>query len=251
MTMTHNSSVLVDSYSDSRRDLTLNEVSTGNALSSDIVDQLIQEVQTAKADQIKLLVIKSSSRIFCSGFDIRNLDNERDSTLLLRFTKIGLMLEAIADYPFKTVAIVEGSAVGAGADLALACDHRIGTKNASFRFPGAKFGLILGTHRLAELLGEQKALELTTSDAKLFSNDAQSLGAFRIESETSAVEEALIRLNSGVNQLSLETVYKLKRASRKDSADQALSELIRSIAANPGIKERMTDYIEGIKSNLS
>jgi len=68
---------------------------------------------------------------------------------VLRFVRIEMLLQAVATSPARTVALAHGKVFGAGADLFACCHHRIAAAGTTFRMPGLKFGLMLGTRRFA------------------------------------------------------------------------------------------------------
>ena len=134
--------------------LQLNRPEKGNALSTLLVQALTETLETATRDpELRLLVLSGAGRHFCTGFDLSDLDHETDDSLLARFTRVELMLQAVHGAPFATLALAHGRTLGAGADLFAACSERWIVGDASFAFPGAGFGLVLGTSRLASLVG--------------------------------------------------------------------------------------------------
>ena len=234
--------VLVDTVSATRRDLTLNSGPTRNALSIALVDGLIDELDSAARSGVRLVVLRSCVPVFSAGFDLGSLEEETDASLLWRFARIGILLEKLLAAPFTTVALLEGAAVGAGADLALACDHRIGTPEVSFRFPGAGFGVVLGTQRLATLVGQSRALHLISTNAKLTSADAHALGVLQVEPSIEEAEAQTATLQAGLDRLPTGTFAQLAQAGRSGDHGEALADLVRSIAASPGIKDRITEF---------
>ncbi|MCR1784941.1 enoyl-CoA hydratase/isomerase family protein [Nocardioides carbamazepini] len=131
--------------------VTLDRPERANALSADLVEALHDVLDEAAAARPEALVLRGNDRHFAAGFDLGGLAAETDATLALRFLRIGLLLERLIAAPYRTVAVANGVAVGAGADLVLACDHRLVDPAVTLRFPGAAFGVALGTVRRAEL----------------------------------------------------------------------------------------------------
>jgi enoyl-CoA hydratase/carnithine racemase len=122
-----------------------------NALSAALVEDLHTVLDDAEEHRPRALVIRGNRRHFAAGFDLAGLDRETDASLALRFLRIGLLLERLLSVPYVTVAVAEGAAVGAGADLVLACDHRLVEPGVTLRFPGSAFGVVLGAGRRAAL----------------------------------------------------------------------------------------------------
>ncbi|WP_156391163.1 MULTISPECIES: enoyl-CoA hydratase/isomerase family protein [unclassified Nocardioides] len=131
--------------------VTLNRPARANALSANLVETLHAVLDQADRARPEALVLRGNPRHFAAGFDLGGLEVETDASLTLRFLRIGLLLERLLAAPYVTVAVAEGAAVGAGADLVLACDHRLVDPRVSLRFPGSAFGVALGAVRRAEL----------------------------------------------------------------------------------------------------
>jgi enoyl-CoA hydratase len=131
--------------------VTLDRPERANALSADLVEALHGALDEADASGPHTLVLRGNARHFAAGFDLGGLARETDATLAWRFLRIGALLERLLAAPYTTVAVAEGAAVGAGADLVLACDHRLVAHGVTLRFPGSAFGVALGTVRRAEL----------------------------------------------------------------------------------------------------
>ncbi len=122
------------------------------------------------------MVITSTGHAFCAGVDLADLGTLTDVQAGARFRGIQATFDLLRQAPLVTIAVVNGHAVGAGADLALACDHRLGTVAASFRFPGPAFGLLMGTSTLAETVGPAVAQRLLLSGATVLADEAHALG---------------------------------------------------------------------------
>lgn len=144
------------------RTLTLDRPDKGNALSAALVERLLDAFHQAVADPATLaIVIRGLGRHFCTGFDLAELDTSSDGDLLQRFVRIETLLDAIWRAPVPVTAVAQGRLWGAGADLFAACEHRVLASDAHVRFPGAGFGLVLGTRRLTCRVGPHRARLLT------------------------------------------------------------------------------------------
>jgi enoyl-CoA hydratase/carnithine racemase len=137
--------------------LILNRPDKRNALNLTLADSLLREIGQAAHDGTRLIILQGNGPSFCAGFDFSDLNIATAGDLLLQFVRIEQMLQAVAHSPVDTVAMAHGHTVGAGADLLVACRHRIGAADTQLRFPGAQFGLILGARRLAQCAGADAA----------------------------------------------------------------------------------------------
>ncbi|MFT4084857.1 MAG: enoyl-CoA hydratase/isomerase family protein [Nocardioides sp.] len=220
-------------------ELVLDRPESANALDEELVEALLAALDEASAAGAAAIVLRGNPRHFAAGFDLGGLAEETDAGLALRLLRIGVLLERLRTGPWLTVALVEGTAVGAGADLALACDHRIGTRAAGFAFPGARFGLVLGTARLAGLAGADRALD----------------GSRPLDAERAAAAGLLTELTDRPEQAAAAVLERwsatapvartaLLRQSRQHDTDGELAALARSVAV-PGLRSRILAYAAG------
>ncbi|WP_158215365.1 enoyl-CoA hydratase/isomerase family protein [Candidimonas nitroreducens] len=215
----------------------------GNALSAPMVETLQALVQAASADtSVHTLLLRSRSRHFCTGFDLGNLEAQSDGDLLARFVRIEMLLDAIWRAPLRTVALCAGRAWGAGADLFAACDLRLAVQGSRYAFPGAGFGLVLGTRRLAVRVGMQRTHDLTCEGTVLDAAQALQAGLASHLAATPEEAEALLATLTRPPATPRATVAALRAAALADThGDADLLALVRS-AAEPGLKNRIVQY---------
>lgn len=149
---------------------------TRNAVTDEMADVLHRAMDVVVRDARPGLLLTSALGVFSAGTDLRGLDEAGDEVLRERFRRVQSVLDRIVDLPALTIAVLDGPALGAGADLALACEHRIATPSASLRFPGPQFGLLLGTMRLAALVGAARAQRILLTSEALDAEGALALG---------------------------------------------------------------------------
>lgn len=126
--------------------------------------------------QPRVLILTGGEGVFASGVDIRQL---RDRTHLdgLRGSNARLFMR-ILRLPMPTIAVLDGYAIGGGAELAYACDFRIGSPLARFANPETSLGVIAGagaSWRLAALVGEPTAKEMLFTGRSLDADEALAL----------------------------------------------------------------------------
>lgn len=239
--------LLVDRQGDITR-LTLNRPQRGNALSAELVQGLHDAVLACHRDGTRLLLIEGAGKHFCTGFDLGDLDSETDDTLLARFVRVELMLQAIYTAPFTTVARVQGRAMGAGADLAVACEQCWVADDSRFAFPGAAFGLVLGTARLSARVGPALARQWIGAGATVDADTALAAGLalrhFEVD-EHGKPDTALEVLARQARRLDSDTQAAIHAASRVSDGELArqLAALVQS-AARRGLRERIRAYRE-------
>lgn len=218
--------------------LTLARPERGNALVPELVEALLAAVQGAAADPtLHTLVLRAEGRHFCTGLDLSDLEASRDGDWLQRLVRIETLLQALWRCPLATVALAQGRAWGAGADLFAACETRIAAPDASFRFPGAQFGIVLGTRRLALRIGSAAARALVLGGGTL--DAAEGLAAGLV---TALGTEPVIT-PPAVDPATARAVRAASRGDPPGAAEADLAALVRS-AAEPGLKARIQAYRE-------
>ncbi len=232
--------------------VSLAQPARGNALSAELVETLINAVDRCIAnEEIDTLVFTAEGRNFCTGFDLgdhaqasETSDESMppdtaftDGPLLWRFVRVEHLLSLIWHAPLRTVAVAQGRAWGAGADLFAACDVRLADATTQWKFPGAGFGLVLGTRRLGTLVGADLALDWVSHGRSIETGQAASSGF-----ATSIIENAA-DWRAHVPRLAVRRPVhaQLKAATRADMRDADLAALVRS-AAHPGLADRIQRY---------
>jgi enoyl-CoA hydratase len=140
-----------------------------NALNSELVDSLREAVETAAAEDVRVIVITGQGTVFCAGADLSG------DVFAADFPDKAIALNmAIDAAPMPVIAALNGPAIGAGVQLAMVCDLRVVSPEAYFQFPIAKYGLALDNwsiRRLASLVGHGRARAMLLAAERL---DAQT-----------------------------------------------------------------------------
>lgn len=144
-----------------------------NALDHDALDGLAGALAAARAEPTRVLVLTGSHGHFCSGADLAGVDS---TEFVGRLSEV---LEGFRTLPCPTLAAVEGYALGAGTQLALACDLRMAAPGAAFGVPAARLGLMVDQwtiRRLAALAGQSVARHLLLTTDRMSGERAHELG---------------------------------------------------------------------------
>lgn len=221
--------------------LWLSRPERGNAMGAEMVASIDAALDAALAAGARLIVLRGRGRNFCTGLDLADLETVTDGELALRIIRIELLLQRIHALPVTTMAIAGGRVFGAGADLFAACDYRLALPRASFAFPGPAFGLVLGTGRLAGLVGDGAARGLLLAGAPVDAAQAEALGLVTGVVEEAALDDAIAAARAAACRLDATTVAALHARTRRADDDGDLSALARSVA-RPGLKARVEAY---------
>lgn len=221
--------------------VTLNRPDKLNAFCADLVEELLRVVQEAYANGTRLMVFQGAGRNFSAGFDLNGFEEQSEGDLVLRFIRIEQLLQAVYYAPFQTIALVHGKNFGAGVDLICSCNRRYAVAQSTFRMPGLRFGLVLGTRRFMQRVGMDRARDILAKSQTFGAEDALAMNFVHGVAEPQAwpalIEEAVQEIHS----LSAEAVSSLLRVTAADKRDADLAELVRSASA-PGLKERLHRY---------
>lgn len=158
--------------------LTLNRPERRNACNRELWLALRQALRDLEDDRsVRVVVLAGSGGAFCAGADLD--DRDPDQHPMIRMRVVNEIVERLRGLPVPTVAKVEGVAVGAGWNLALACDLVVATPAARFSQIFARRGLSLdagGSWLLPRLVGLQQAKRLTLLAEMIGADEAHALG---------------------------------------------------------------------------
>lgn len=157
---------------DDRALVTLARPERRNAIDQQMVDEL-HRVCALLEERPRVAVLAGEGGTFAAGADIAQL-RERRRDDALRGINSGLF-DRIRRLPMPTIALVDGHALGGGAELAYACDFRIGTPRTRIGNPETGLGILAAagaTWRLAELVGEPLAKEVLLAGRVLDAEEA-------------------------------------------------------------------------------
>ncbi|MCP8687668.1 3-hydroxyacyl-CoA dehydrogenase NAD-binding domain-containing protein [Marinobacterium sedimentorum] len=124
-------------------------------------------------DRTHAVVLTGAGHNLMAGADLRELENEPTEPTLPHVTA------ALESFPVPVIAIVKGHTLGGGLELALACDLRLATANATLGLPEVTVGVIPGaggTQRLPRAIGLPKALEMIVTGKPVKADTAKALG---------------------------------------------------------------------------
>lgn len=155
-----------------------------NSLAKVAVEAFAEELQKLHADEkVKGIVLTSAKKEFIVGANLHEIQTmPQDAQTLLDFVKsLHVLMRAMEQGGKPIVAALNGTALGGGLEIALACHHRIAADNpkAVFGFPEVNLGLLPGgggTQRLARMLGVQPSLPWLLQGKQAKVKEAQAAG---------------------------------------------------------------------------
>jgi enoyl-CoA hydratase len=234
---------LVRSHAPHFTRLTLNRPQKANALSATLVEALLDAVEYAYTDGTRLLVLDGAGDNFCAGFDFSGYLEAGEGDLALRFIRIEHLLQQLYYAPFVTAAFAHGKNFGAGVDLICSCGLRVAAPGSTFRMPGLRFGIVLGTQRLAQRIGTDGAREVLMTSKTLDAEHALRLKLISdvaAQSEWPAMTAAALKDSTVLQAGALARLHE-QTVTDSRAADMAALALSASV---PGLKERIRMFRE-------
>jgi len=195
LTVARNADVLV---------VTLAREDKRNAIDLEMWQALERALQQAgREDDLRALVVRGQGPIFCAGIDVSSFFKlaehygqqwaARMRTITADFQAVLNRLESL---PLPTLALLHGSCLGLGLELALACDFRLAVAGTRLALPEVRLGLVPdvgGSTRLTRLLGPARAKEMVMLAAEVDAGQAWQWGLVNEVIEPGQQEQVLTR----------------------------------------------------------
>lgn len=224
--------------------ITLDRPGEGNAINRALADELADVcARINEDDEIRVVVITGSGEVFSSG----NQAVEPEDLLASSAASI-----AVAGLKTPLIAAINGDALGAGLELALAGDIRLAAEGARFGLPHVGYGSLPaggGTQRLPRIVGRGKALEMILTAAVIDAQEAYRIGLVnRVVSSGELPREAENMAGKLAAKGSIALEY-AKEAINK-GLDASLQQGLRLEADLSIILQSTADREEGIRAFL-
>jgi methylglutaconyl-CoA hydratase len=234
--------------------LTLNRPDKRNAISYELIDDLLRALEEVKNSAAQVLILTGAGKAFCSGMDLDNLKALAGRTPeqnLADSRKMASLFRSLYDFPKPTIAAVNGPAIAGGSGLATLCDFTLAVPEAKFGYTEVRIGFvpaIVSTFLLRQV-GEKIARDLLLTGRIFDAAEALRIGLI---GEIVPAEKLLDRARELAAQL-MENSPASLAYTKGLLSDHARAELDSQIEAaiqeNAGIRAT-ADFREGIASFL-
>jgi enoyl-CoA hydratase/carnithine racemase len=189
--------------------ITLNRPEKRNALSLELMEELIQALRTVAADpEVRTIVVDGAGPAFSAGHDLSEMVG-RDLAFYQRlFDVCTVLMETIHRVPQPVIARVHGVATAAGCQLVAACDLAVAADTARFATPGVKIGLFCSTPMvpLSRAIGRKRALEMLLTGELVDAQRALEWGLVNLVVPEERLDEAVAELGERISRSSSLTV---------------------------------------------
>jgi methylglutaconyl-CoA hydratase len=236
------------------RTITLNRPERRNAMTQEMLTELITAFEEAAADGIRVLILTGAGEAFCSGLDLSELHSMRSKTAAehrLDAERIGRLFLALYELPIPTIAAVHGPAIAGGTGLAMVCDFTLATPSSKFGFTEVRIGFVpaLVSAFLALQVGDKRCRDLLLTGRLFEAAEAHEMG---LVSEVVSHGELMTRAQELAETLlanspqSLSATKRLLAAQNRPWLDAAI---MAAMAANAESRET-DDFREGVAAFL-
>ncbi len=248
-------SVLLD-IEDEIATITLNEPGRRNALSEAIGEGLLDALSEIEDSDAGCVVIEGNGDAFSAGGDVNRMlegltgDMELDDRVKELEDSTCETVIRLYEFPLPTIAKIDGAAVGAGANLAIACDMQVANEDASFGFVFRQVGLSIdaGTSfLLPRLVGPNVAKELIFTGEIFGSERAEEIGLINHTYENDEFEEQVQKLAERVAS-GPDVAFRHTKRLVNEGFEKSIKQAMTEEAIAQGIVFQTDDHREGVEA---
>ena len=227
--------------------LTMNRPQALNAITTEMLDQLEQQLDEIEKDDSRAFILTGAGRGFCPGSDLK----EPPSDPKARIEDVHQLVQRLVAFPKLSVAAINGLAMGGGLELALACNFRVAVKDAQLGLPEIKIGLMPaygGTVLLPRLIGAGRAEAMMLSGEPVTAAEVLGMGLVNRVCDT---PEEVVQLAHDFLQPMCRKSMVPQQAIRRAIREGANLSLADALAHEAEIMEAVSqseDCVEGVMS---
>jgi enoyl-CoA hydratase/carnithine racemase len=196
--------------------ITLNRPEKRNALSLELMQELIAALRAASAHpDTRAIVIDAAGPAFSAGHDLSEMIGREEAFLDELFATCTELMQTIHELPEPVIAQVHGIATAAGCQLVAACDLAVATDTARFATPGVKIGLFCSTPMVpvSRAVGRKRAMQMLLTGEPIDAATALDWGLVNQVVSGEQLDAAVDHLVEAIARSSSYTVALGKQAS--------------------------------------
>jgi enoyl-CoA hydratase len=226
-----------------------------NAFSQEVKEDLLGVLGKLEAipDLAAAILIGAGDKVFVAGADIKSMVGITPQLARERLTVTKRILDCITYFPCPFLCAIEGAALGAGCELAMACDIRVASRSATIGLPEVRLGIIPGaggSQRLPRLIGEGIAKKMILTGEPVGAEEAWRIGLVSLLTEPGQALAEARKLAETIRSRGPLAVRAAKRAitlGLERTLDEGLQleiELFAQVSASEDLQEGVRAFIE-------
>jgi methylglutaconyl-CoA hydratase len=234
--------------------ITLNRPEKRNALSVQLVDELLAAFDEVERSSAQVVILTGSGKAFCAGMDLEGLkslvgktheENLKDSE------RAAQLFRRVYDFPLPTIAAVNGAAIAGGTAVATMCDFTLSVPNAKYGYTEVRIGFVpaIVSSILVWQVGHKIARDLLLSGRTFDADDGYRFGLINEVVEPDRLMQRAKELAVELMQNSPSSMRLTKKLINGFIARQLDEQIAAAIQDNAGIRTT-EDFREGISSFL-
>ena len=195
--------------------LTLNRPDRRNALSLELMRELIAALEQVRNDKaVRAVILAANGKVFSSGHDLSQMTGRTVNDYRQIFDVCTVLMQTIQAIPQPVIARVQGIATAAGCQLVATCDLAIANDDAQFATPGVKIGLFCTTPMVAltRAIGRKRAMEMLLTGKVIDAHTAADWGLVNRVVPAAELEAATLKLAKDITAASSFTIGLGKQA---------------------------------------
>jgi len=241
-------------YDDRVATVTLNRPEKRNAISFELIDDLLRALDEVAKSSALVLILTGAGKAFCSGMDLENLksligrspeQNLKDSETMVR------LFRALYEFPKVTIAAVNGAAIAGGTGLAVLCDFTLALPEAKFGYTEVKIGFvpaIVSTFLLRQV-GEKHARDLLLTGRIIGVEEALRMGLINEIVPADRLTTRARELAAQIMENSPTSLILTKRLLSEHARAELDQQIAAAVRENAAIRETK-NFREGVTSFL-
>ncbi|HYU58930.1 MAG TPA: enoyl-CoA hydratase-related protein [Actinomycetota bacterium] len=240
--------------------LVLSRPEQRNAVSTSMMEELSAGLADAAASpEARAVVLEGAGRHFCAGADVAELLEATGGPGAVEYGRaLEAVLVAVGEHPLPVIAGVQGAALGAGCQLAVACDLAIAAEDARFGIPSSRLGVLVNyenVERLTLAIGPKRAAELLLTGRELPGTEAAAWGLVNAAVPEAGLDDAVDALAESVaagapfsvrgSKLGIREVLRAQAAPRRAEGSRGAFDMLAAEAlASEDLREGIAAFRE-------
>jgi enoyl-CoA hydratase len=196
--------------------VTLSRPEQRNAVSAEMIEELVEALGGLAADhETRVIVLAGDGPDFCAGADFAELEVMRNGPGEFDYgRRFEDLLQAVVTHPVPVIARVHGAALGAGCQIAVACDLAVAAEDAKIGIPSARLGILINfenIQRVVLAVGPKRAGEILFTGRAVTGSLAAEWGLVNLAVPEPELDAAVDRLASTIAESAPLSVQGSKR----------------------------------------